>query len=259
MANFNLKNYNEVTTLKKTKTRALFGISLTLCFLIFTFLFSLILTPLLGLNYLNAIFSQGSTTSSTFYAVMINTDSTDSDYATEQAQNYRVRGGAGVLLEKETYFIVLSAYPNKSDAESVSEQITTENIIPEIMEITFQSTNTSSFSAEEKELYNNCFNFAIDTLNSLYDISYKLDTGTITELTANLNIKNLLLDTTSYNQQLFANQTDNLKKIRTIISSVSSLLEYVADEEVLTSTTLPYAGDIRRVLVRILLVIYELE
>ena len=258
MANIYPKNYNEVTILKKTKTRAWFGISLTLCFLIFTFLFSLILSPILGLNYLNAIFSQGSTTSSTFYAVIINTNSIDADYATEQAQNYRVRGGAGVLFEKETYYIVLSAYPNKSDAESVSEQITTESIIPEIMEITFQSANISSFSADEKMLYNNSFNFVLDTLNSLYDISYKLDTGAITELTANLDIKNLLLDATSYNQQLFENQTDNLKEIRTIISSLSSLLEYVADEEVLTSTTLPYAGDIRRVLVRILLVIDEL-
>ena len=259
MANFNLKNYNEVCVLKPVKSRAWLGISFVICFLVFTFLFSLILSPLLGLNYLGVLSNGTETYATSFYAVVINTNSTDSDYATEQAQAYRVRGGAGVLWENETYYVILSAYPSEDDAETVKEQITTTSLTPEIMEISINKTDTASFTTEEKELYNKSFEFLLSTLNSLYDISYKIDTGLMTELNANLQIKNLLLDTSYYYQQILANESDNLEDIKTILASTNSLLEYVADEEVLTSTALPYSGDIRRVLVRLLFVIYELE
>lgn len=261
MENFNLKNYNEVCVLKATKKHAWLGISFFVCFLVLTFLFSMLLSPLLGLNYLGVFSQNNSVYSLSFYAVIINTNSTDSDYATEQAQTYRVRGGAGVLWENddETYCIVLSAYLTKSDAQTVCEQITTQSLAPEVMEIAVQKENTGNFSLAEQDLYDKSFDFLVATLNSLYEISYKIDTGTLSEINANLQIKNLLLDTNYYYQQLLENGSDNLDNMKTFMASTNSLLEYVADEEVLTSTALPYSGDIRRVLVRILFVIYELE
>ena len=125
------------------------------------------------------------------------------------------------------------------------------------MKIEVKSENLSSFLDADRELYQKCFNFTLSTLNSLYDITYNLDTNEVTEINANLQIKNIQLEASYYNQQLFDNQKKQLEDILMIVSSANSLLQYVSNEEVLTSTVLPYASDVRRVFVRLLLLIYE--
>lgn len=255
MARKNSEEYQEVSVIKR---KTFFGIGAILSVLGLTLLFSLLLSPLFGLNYINFIFGKGEgTQTSTFYAIMVDTNSTDSEYATEQAQKYRVRGGAGVIFKKDTYHIILSAYPNQKDAEKVSDQLTTDSLKPEIMKIEVKSENLSSFLDADRELYQKCFNFTLSTLNSLYDITYNLDTNEVTEINANLQIKNIQLEASYYNQQLFDNQKKQLEDILMIVSSANSLLQYVSNEEELTSTVLPYASDVRRVFVRLLLLIYE--
>lgn len=250
--------FDKVCVVKKKKSFIALGVFGS--FLALTIIFSIVLSPLLGLNYLGGLFSKNAngTVCANYYAVVIDSKTDNESTATEMAQKIRIRGGAGVLIQQKTYLIAVSAYQSKTDAEKVANQIATDEMSPELLKIEIKS-KTSKLSESEKEEYNRCFDFILLVIDSLYELSSKLDKGEITEINANLQIKNLLLDASYLNQELFSKRNNHFKNLKTIVSSTTNLLEYIANEDVLASTLLPYSSDIRRTYMRILFLIYEMN
>ena len=95
-----------------------------------------------------------------------------------------------------------------------------------------------------------------EILDELYSLIVKLEQSSITDISANLSLNNMALSAEYYYNLLI--EKNNLKTLNNIVANVLSLLRYVANEEVLMDSFLPYESEIRRILVRIVIIINEL-
>ncbi len=231
-------------------------------FVIFIFfalsmVFSFVLAPLFGLSFLGT--TETSTSGkvfSTYYAIMLDCTELDENKLSDTSQKIKLRGGAGLIFKEEKTYVVISAYPNKKDAKKVLSQITTDQFIPEIVELNI-SPKTTLKKTEKKEFFEYT-NFLLEIVSSLYSTSTRLESGSLSTINANLEVKNLQLDCAYKFQELFVQKNSNFDKLRVVFSSVTSLLEYTASEQALSGSSLPYVSTIRHCYTRTLLLLRNL-
>lgn len=252
------QEYIETQRVIVGKRRAVHSLFLIFASLGILIVAGLIFSPLLGLNYLSSLFNSSSDIARTYYAVVVDTDTLDVEQSTEIASKLRVRGAAGVLVRsEESYKVILALYNTEKAATSVASQNISLDVDPEVMPLTIKKLTASGLSAEESNFFRNCFDFIIDTVDALYQLSYQLDLGNTSELSANMQLNRLALNAEYYNRELFTYDKAEFTALHNVMSSANSILRYVADESVLTSTVLPYSSDIKRCMARIAMLLAE--
>ncbi len=144
-----------------------------------------------------------------------------------QAQN-----GAGYIYEKdECFYLLASIYENKTDAELVKNNLASQGVDCEILEIQISANSVDGdFSADEKEVLSECLKANFEIFKKLYDVSVSLDTEVFDKVKAKLECNTIyssLISTRTNFETLFSDDdlsdiADNLENIEEQLSNLIS-------------------------------------
>lgn len=164
--------------------------------------------------------------------------------ASEQAQSFKARGGAGVLFFDKTFFLIMSAYKNENDAKTVAKSLSSENqsFVVKKFELNFNQ------ESENQKVYQN---FVQNLIENLYDLSVWLDDGTLTPVLANQKLRNYLTKTTLMYEDALKNAEFDF--FAELLLNAKSILEYATSTEILNTSLLPFSSVVRQTQVQILL------
>lgn len=241
------KPYFEVTLLGNPKKRKLWIIIISI--MLAVIILSVIIVALVRTFSKNALSPQ------TYYYVYVSTDAENATDAETAANEYRVRGGAGLTYNKDNkWYIILSLYLSKNDAVKVCSQLANQDIDAEYSSLTTASLDSTKFSTEEREIAENIYDHYKQTIEALYQISIDLDSSTITESSAQVRVSQLAL---LWNQRTMTladkidltrpeSKNHPLLNIYTLSMQVTGLLEVLADENNYSVNLLTYTSLARR-------------
>lgn len=220
-----MKNYQVPFLIKRKKSKVFLGVFLICFFSLFAC--SVFVSVL-------KIFGAGKNQTTDFFVVMLNSNLSSKLEASEQAQTFKTRGGAGVLFFDKTFFVAISVYQNKADASKIAQNLTTETqqFVVEKFEQKFSESKQNSEFAK----------FLNSLLMSFYDISVELEKGTKTPVLANLALRNLLTQTTLKHEQAMQVGEEFFSNI---FLNAKSVLEYATSIDVLNTSLLPYVSVVR--------------
>ncbi len=191
----------------------------------------------------------------TYYYVYVNTDAQNATDAEAKANEYRVRGGAGLVLERdEGWYVVLSLYLSERDAVSVISQLKAQDIEAQYSSITTTALSTNKLSTEEYEIACNIYSHYKQTIETLYALSIDLDSSTITESSALVRVSQLALlweqRTETLATRIDLTHPDSAKHplidVYTLSMQITGLLDVLADENNYSVNLLTYTSLTRR-------------
>lgn len=236
------KNYKTPFLIKRKRPKKL-KIFLIILFACVTF--SILLSSVIRIFY---ILTKGQETFDySCYAVMANSGQTKREDAMKQAQTFKTRGGAGVLFFDETFFIVLSCYEKKTDAEKIKDELKTEE--REIVVKKFLVKIPKM--AKENKKY---IDFELKILKTLYNLSNALDKSEISDIKANQELRNILSETNALFLEVFQRGEDFFVSKNWMLNT-KSILEYATSINVMQTSLLPYSSTIRQAQIQILFVL----
>ena len=138
-------------------------------------------------------------------------------------------GGAGYVLEyRGEYFVTVSCYYEKSNAEKVCESLKRRNLECEVLKI--ETDEYSLPASADKNLYLGNLNTLLSLSTLAYECANKLDTGEYGQA----NAKNVISDIkTGINGLLNANKsncfTQNLKRLISLCNETGGGIVYSKD------------------------------
>ena len=241
------KPYFEVTLLGNPKKRKLWIIIISIMLVII--ILSVIIVALVRTFSKNALSPQ------TYYYVYVSTDAENATDAETAANEYRVRGGAGLTYHKDNkWYIILSLYLSENDAKKVCAQLSEQDIVAEYANITTTPLANTAFTDEERKIAENIYDHYKQTIEAIYQISIDLDSSTITESSAQVRVSQLAL-LWSQRTMTLADKIDltrpeskdhPLLDTYTLSMQVTGLLDVLADESNYSATLLTYTSLARR-------------
>lgn len=237
-----LQKYFETKTLKKPKRKAFWII---FCFVLIFFLvliFSIIFSPMLKIVNLSS--KNVYALEANYYFVCLNTGILSREDAQKEAQNIKSRGGAGIVFFDEVYFVFVSCYENEDEAKKIKESLENEEQKFEVKKKSF-SFNIKNIEKTEREEFCDYYNFLVDVLKSLYNLSNSLDKNETTKIGVNLKIKSLKTQTNLKLQHINSSLSLEHSKMQKAFITLLSCLEYCGNEDLLESAVLPYSSVLR--------------
>lgn len=196
----------------------------------------------------------------TYYYLYVETGETDATSAEKIANNYRVRGTAGLVMQKDgKWLVLLSLYLNQSDAETVCKQLATEENRPKYASIKTAKITTEKMDENQKEIAKNIYSHYLETINLLYETTIALDTSKMTESSAQVRVNQVLLlwqqrtetlansiDLTSENAK-----THPLIKVYNLSMQITGLLVFLADEKDYSTNLITYNSLARKITIQL--------
>lgn len=227
-------------------------------FIIFIVIFCLFFVIFITVKMVGVISTSG-ISPQTFYYIYVNTGEKDTTKAEKIANTYRVRGAAGLVMNGDEYWIVLlSLYPKLSDAENVCKQLSSEENPPKIASVTTAKISTEKMDENQRKIAENIYSHYIETINSLYETTVSLDTGAMTESSAQVRVNQLLLlwqqrTETLANAIDLTTDTSNhpLLKIYNLSMQITGLLVFLADEKDYSVNLVTYTSLARKVTIQL--------
>ena len=249
--------YKETKPIAK-KGKKFFGFFTIFIFVFLVVLFSFLFSPLLSVNYFDFL-STTKANSKTFHFVLTTAGQSEAD-AQSLAQDIYIRGGAGVVIqEDEIFYCILSAYKTKSDAENVVSSLDQDEYRLSIKEVNTSLNISKSLTKEEKTLVNKSFDFLLNTVDNLHDLSTSLDSGNILKADANLTAKSIFLELSYLENEFQSLQSTKIKPMHLAVISALSLVEYLASEDAMNTALLPYSAVVRRTFTRIIMLCEDIN
>ncbi|MBR1925702.1 MAG: hypothetical protein IJ837_02480 [Clostridia bacterium] len=238
-----MKNYKEVSIIKTDRKKFILLISALFSVFLGFSLLAFLIAPALKITQIanSKVFD----VSKNYYVVCVDTKLTSQKDALNEAQSFKAKGGAGVLFFDSTYFITISSYFKKSDAQKVAENLTTEELPFCVLDFNIQ-LNLKDFEKDEKQEFLTYFNFCLNLIDEQKALAEDLDTNSISKINANLKVKNMLLKAQNYSHNLLNSNNKNLQKLSSTMITFSSILDYASDEDLLDLAVLPYSSSIRQ-------------
>ena len=191
----------------------------------------------------------------TYYYVYVATDAENATEAETAANEYRVRGGAGLTYHNNNnWYIILSLYLSENDAKKVCNQLAEQDIFAEYNSITTTPLASAVFTDEERKIAENIYDHYKQTIEAIYQISIDLDSSTITESSAQVRVSQLAL-LWSQRTMTLADKIDltrpeskehPLLDTYTLSMQVTGLLDVLADENNYSVNLLTYTSLARR-------------
>ena len=211
---------------------ALFVVSVCACVSVA----QLISTALVSLNlFTNASLS---TEQQTVYAISMASDENENNLQTQKT-SLQAQNGAGYVFQvDEKFYLIASIYENKADAELVKNNLATNQISSEILEIKLPSNSVEgNFSNEEKVVLNDCLKSDFEIFKKLYDVAISLDTDVQDLTKAKLECNSIYSSfvSTRVNFETMFNQS-SLEDIQTNLSMAETQLSNLINETYETST-----------------------
>lgn len=181
---------------------------------------------------------------------MLNTQISNKNEAEQEAQNLKSRGGAGVLLFENNYFVVVSCYKTEEDAKQVASSLSTEENTFAVKEQKI-SINIKHLEKEKQTILLKNLNFFTDKITEIYETANSLDSGSTSKISANLKIKSIKAETQATCDEML--KTDNQKSVKQAFLSFLSALEYASEQSHLSSTIVPYSSVLREMMIHSIL------
>ena len=212
-----------------------------------------------GIVALVKIFSGNKIGGNEIFCVYIMLDATDNQSAENETSELKARGGAGVAIRIDNGFgAVLAVYTSNNDAETVVQQLKEQNFNAKIFSINTPTIRLDNLDTEQKEIAQNINEKYFETIESLYDISTKLDTNILTESQAIMRINELALLWTQRAENIAykIDTSQNSDKDSTphplyatynLALSVASQLNYLATENTHSDSLKTFVSVIRQV------------
>ena len=189
-----------------------------------------------------------------YFYVYIKTDAINAGEAEEIANDYRVRGGAGITVQiNGVWCVVLSLYKNESDANTVVTQLSAQDITAGVEKITTPTPSVANMNDAQIDIAQNIYDHYLQTIETLYDISVSLDENAMTESTAQVRVKQLALLWQQRTQDLAGqigvsgsdSMTHPLIDVYTISLQITGLLDVLASENSYTVNLITYMSLVR--------------
>ena len=241
------KPYFEVTLLGNPKKRKLWIIIISI--MIAAIILSIMVVALVRTLGKNPLSPQ------TYYYVYVATDAENATEAETAANEYRVRGGAGLTYHNNNkWYIILSLYLSENDAKKVCNQLAEQDIFAEYNSITTTPLASAAFTDEERKIAENIYDHYKQTIEAIYQISIDLDSSEITESSAQVRVSQLAL-LWSQRTMTLADKIDltrpeskehPLLDTYTLSMQVTGLLDVLADENNYSVNLLTYTSLARR-------------
>ncbi len=155
--------------------------------------------------------------------------------ASEFSETIKSQGGAGfVYMNKDSYYIVASMYENEADAKKVLEKNIESKPDASILKINIPPINISSnLESQEKATVNSCLSIFKNCYKKLYDISVSIDTAVTTEVSARLDVNQLLSEVqtnlNNFNILFTNNITSDLLCIKLGVEDVVKMLKTLVE------------------------------
>ncbi len=193
--------------------------------------------------------------SKNYYYVYIETDATNAGEAEEVANDYRVRGGAGItILKDDIWCVVMALYLNSADAENVVTQLTAQNISAKYDKIATNTPKSSGMDTENVDIVTNIYEHYLETIETLYEFSIALDDNSMTESNAELRIKQLSIlweqRTQDLADKIGVSASSTLKhpllETYSLSLQITGLLEVLANENSYTVNLITYMSLVRK-------------
>ena len=249
--------YKETKPISK-KGKKFFGFLTIFIFAFLVVLFSFLFSPLLSVNYFDFL-STTKSNEKTFHFVLSMAGTSEAD-AQSFAQDIYIRGGAGVVIkEDEIFYVIMSAYKTDKDAEKVISSLDQNEYRLSIKKVTANLNISKSLTKEEQSLANKSFNFLLETIDNLYNLSTTLDSGKILKSDANLKAKSLFLELSYLENEFQSLQSTKIKPMHLVVISALSLVEYLASEDAMNTTLLPYSAIVRRTFTRMIMLCEDIK
>ena len=155
-------------------------VTILLCFSL-----TFVLAELSGRGTLMNLIAEKKKTATGYYAVAADRFETES-LAPIGADEIKELGGAGYVLYDKKYYLLVSAYANREDAEKVCRRMSGYNGC--IYEITIKTPYLGWCDKTKREKVKNVLTYADKVFASLYGVSADYETGAITKRDANNKI-----------------------------------------------------------------------
>ncbi len=239
------KTYHEVTIHKKSLNKKVFVLVLCVFILILTSFLSFLISPILNLNFLIA--TNKNVFEKTYYFVCLNTQTNSKDDAIEKAQNIKSRGGAGVLIFDEQYFVIASCYEEKEKATNIAKNLTTEENLFSVKEESF-FFSIKNFTESEKQETSQYVSFLTEKLHEIYALANKLDQKEETNVSVNLKLKTIKNETNVYCQKLLNDKNEKFSLLQSYYLKFLSAIEYASSEKHLDNAIIPYSSILREMI-----------
>ena len=111
--------------------------------------------------------------------------------ATILAENCRKKGGAGYIYKNTKYNVILSIYFEDKTAKSVLNTLINKSETATIIPLSLPALKHENLQSNEKDSLSESIKIAAKAINSMYELSNGLDTGTLTEKTVKLSLKEI--------------------------------------------------------------------
>ncbi len=173
---------------------------------------------------------------------MLNTQTSNKQEASKEAQNIKARGGAGVLVFNEEYFLVVSCYDDETKAKKVCSSLALDenHYVVEKKTIVL---NTKNMPEENKTQSMKTLNFFAQKIEEIYTISNNLDSNQTSLISANLKIRSIKSETNLFCDENAKSESQNCFK--NPLLNFFSALEYASDNSHLNSAIIPYSSILR--------------
>ena len=242
------KPYYETTLIsfKRSKTQRI----ITICFVGALIIGFIIFISISIYNLVNSGIHYKS-----YYYVYVTTDAQDATEAEEKANEYRVRGGAGLTaFINERWCVLLSLYLNEKDATSVANQLIGQNIQALVGSVNTAKIPTKNLNDKQYDVAENIYNHFLQTVETLYSISIDLDTAIITESSAQVRVNQLYLLWLQRTQELAktiditnSESADHpLLSVYSLSLKITGLLQFLVNENNYETSLLTYTSLIRK-------------
>ena len=171
------------------------------------------------------------------YALSFKTGTKTDDFSASKFE-LQSKGGAGFLFEQdEQIFLLASVYENQTDAKKVKQNLASNGISSNVIEISLPSKKISgAFSSNEKEILLKAIKSDFDIYQKLYDISISLDTLVCDLSKAKLDCSDVyasLVSTKSNFESFFKNKlsNENFSKIQENLEKSEEFLSNLVSEK----------------------------
>jgi len=194
-----------------------------------SFFSSIITTSGLGI----IVSSAKTQSATTLWAISVGSCNTFAQ-AQELCADTQTKGGGGVILKKEMFHVLASAYEMENDATKVQENLAMQGVVAQMIKLEVKQTSVSAnYTLAEVNVLDGCLLAYRDSFRTLFDLSVSLDTQTKNELAAKEQIALLVTRleqikadfATHLNKKLTANLVALSLQNETTLQLVKGLLE----------------------------------
>ena len=188
----------------------------------------------------------------THYIVYTEATGTERDAVKEEAERIKARGGAGNIVEREKFYIVLNAYQSQEKADSVVVNLSAQNITAKVYALDTKQLNIRTYDSTNREILISNNDFLKNLIINLEDCITQFDSYMMSANKLQININRIKLNCQQELQKLSSLPDFEQDEFYTRMVTVSSIVEVMCDKDYNATTVSAISCEIKNNLINII-------